>query len=273
MTSKITNKIGSKTYTEIYTNEYDRADRIVKTKHKYGNTEVVLLENSYDDLGRLVNSRRLQKDALKTQVGYTLHSSVNSLKTSSYFEEKLHFEDSSNGNTPLYSGSISGIEWMVKGGVQRGYNYAYDKNKRLTKADYYDFVGGEGRFSTSYGYDNMGNITSLKRSGNHNNGSYGVIDDLTYSYNGYQLVSVDDAATSPDINDSFDFKDGADASVEYLYDANGNMIQDKNKGIAEIQYNHLNMPTRITYENGNMIDYLYAERYGYNQLHRLLKRK
>ena len=38
---------------------------------------------------------------------------------------------------------------------------------------------------------------------------------------------------------SFDFKDGADADVEYFYDANGALVKDLNKGISNIEYDVL----------------------------------
>ena len=41
------------------------------------------------------------------------------------------------------------------------------------------------------------------------------------------------------------------------YDSNGNLIQDLNKKISEIQYNCLNLPSRIEFEDGGVISYLY----------------
>jgi RHS repeat-associated protein len=46
-------------------------------------------------------------------------------------------------------------------------------------------------------------------------------------------------------------------STDYTYDANGNMNQDKNKGISSIAYNYLNLPKLITFANGNTIEYIY----------------
>src|SRR5690606_5492430 len=37
----------------------------------------------------------------------------------------------------------------------------------------------------------------------------------------------------------------------------GNMTSDLNKDITEILYNHLNLPTQISFANGNSIEYLY----------------
>ena len=47
------------------------------------------------------------------------------------------------------------------------------------------------------------------------------------------------------------FKDGNNSGNDYVYDANGNMIEDKNKGIVNIEYNHLDLPKRIIFDEGN----------------------
>jgi len=60
-------------------------------------------------------------------------------------------------------------------------------------------------------------------------------------------------------NDTYGFVDGADSSNEYSYDANGNMTSDLNKGITDIEYNYLNLPTKVTVAGANSgtIDYVY----------------
>ena len=47
------------------------------------------------------------------------------------------------------------------------------------------------------------------------------------------------------------------ADTTLFYDANGNMISDKDRGIALIKYNHLNLPDTIQFLNGNQIVHLY----------------
>jgi RHS repeat-associated protein len=46
-------------------------------------------------------------------------------------------------------------------------------------------------------------------------------------------------------------------SIEYVYDYNGNMVSDLNKGITNITYNHLNLPVQISFGSTNKIVYLY----------------
>ena len=94
-------------------------------------------------------------------------------------------------------------------------------------------------------YDLNGNIQSLKRNG----GADLMIDDLTYAYNGNQLTKVDDAANAQGFTD-------VASSTDYMYDNNGNLISDVNKGITNITYNYLNLPETIIFTNGT-ITFLY----------------
>ena len=45
---------------------------------------------------------------------------------------------------------------------------------------------------------------------------------------------------------------------EYVYDANGNLTKDLNKGISDITYNVLNLPTGVTFASGGFIQYGYT---------------
>ena len=117
---------------------------------------------------------------------------------------------------------------------------------RLTAAGYLENGKLNNHFSTSYKYDLMGNILSLRREGLLDSGDYGTIDDLTYSYEGNQVVKIDDAADeSPNYSGAMHFRDAANEETEYTYDANGNMLTDSNKGITSIEYNVLDLPQCI----------------------------
>ena len=71
---------------------------------------------------------------------------------------------------------------------------SYDGMSRLTAAGYLENGKLNNHFSTSYKYDLMGNILTLRREGLLDSGDYGTIDDLTYSYEGNKVVKIDDAA-------------------------------------------------------------------------------
>lgn len=84
-------------------------------------------------------------------------------------------------------------------------------------------------------YDKNGNIKKLQRYGN------ALIDNLTYTYNGNQLTKVKDES-----DNAYGFTDGASAANEYTYDHNGNLTKDSNKGITNITYNSLSLPSKVT---------------------------
>ena len=118
----------------------------------------------------------------------------------------------------------------------------------------------------SYSYDLNSNITSLTRHGKSEQytslGSvfynYGLIDNLSITRNGNRLKKVTDQCDELTYAGAMDFKDGANEQIEYTYDANGNMTSDLNKGISEIKYNILNLPEKITHNNGHITYITYA---------------
>ena len=164
------------------------------------------------------------------------------------------------------NGNISGIRWRSGGnGEQRSYGYAYDRANRLLYADFNQLFGsswgksdplgtdaslnidysawlGNGRNYTT-AYDDNGNLLSMYQKGLAVNSSQ-VVDNLSYSYNtGNQLQTVQDSVSG---NDHLgDFHNGRVASTNYTYDANGNLLQDLNKGFTWITTNHLNLPFEV----------------------------
>ena len=77
----------------------------------------------------------------------------------------------------------------------------------------------------------------MKRNGLQDGGTYGLIDNLTYTYQGNQVVKIDDQVEDPTYKDAMHFVDGTDAEIEYEYDKNGCMTKDLNKKISKIEYN------------------------------------
>ena len=138
--------------------------------------------------------------------------------------------------------------------------YDYNAQNMLTDSGYHEGDrqnDGQGNYDESLSYDKMGNVQSLLRSGLLDDGSYGLIDNLSYNYHGNQLLKVDDAAVGPYYQGAFHFVDGADEAVEYEYDANGNLVRDLNKGIISISYDLNNQPRKIEYNDGRNVSYLY----------------
>ena len=147
------------------------------------------------------------------------------------------------------------------GNVLRGYDFAYDGLNRLEESTYSEGAGmsqNKNRYSENIlSYSPNGSIERLQRYGKKNNGTFGLIDDLMYSYNGNQIKAISDKAGSLLYDGSFDFKDGANADVEYFYDTNGALIKDLNKGISNIEYDVLGNLKCITFSNGFKTKYVY----------------
>ena len=241
---------GKLTAEESYGYTYDALDRPLQTRYSINNGQsVTLADNRYDKLGRLQSDRRNGSASLATEYSYNLHGMPTRISTPLY-TESLFYEQPHNGSTPQYGGNISAIDWSVADESdtygKRGYTFSYDGMSRLTAAGYLENGKLNNHFSTSYKYDIMGNILSLRREGLLDSGDYGTIDDLTYSYEGNQVVKIDDAADeSPNYSGAMHFRDAANEETEYTYDANGNMLTDSNKGITSIDYNVLDLPQCI----------------------------
>lgn len=242
--------------TETVTSTYDHAGRLLTKTHRLDNGSIVtLLANEYDELGRLAHSTRNGSTTLKTDYAYNVRSWTTSIE-SPLFKEYLYYNTSHNGSTAQYGGNISAMDWQT-GSLLRGYTFQYDSFSRLTQASYKEGGNASTKYGTAYSYDRMGNMLTMERSGRQDNGNYGLIDDVTLTYDGNQLVKADDDATDPTYAGAFNFVDGADEDTEYEYDENGNMTKDLNKNISSIQYNSLNLPTSITYSDGRSAAYIY----------------
>ncbi|CAM1344007.1 hypothetical protein TAMYLO_410001 [Tenacibaculum amylolyticum] len=175
------------------------------------------------------------------------------------FNFSLVYNDPSvEASKRLYNGNIAQTSWQTENvdKTKRSYIYDYDALNRLTAAI--------GTTTSNYNlksvaYDKNGNITNLWRKGQNGTAggvtpTFGDMDILYYYYNGNRLRKVLDNG-----KDTYGFKDGANATTEYIYDQNGNMISDANKQITSIQYNHFNLPTTISFASSSVkeINYVY----------------
>src|SRR5690606_16346880 len=104
------------------------------------------------------------------------------------------------------------------------------------------------------------------RQGKIEAGTYGLMDDLHYDYGnsgGNRLMFVSDAQATTAEEEGF--KEAVEGTTDYSYDKNGNLIKDENKGIGEdvdngfdgIEYNHLNLPWRVSKTSTEYLVYTY----------------
>ncbi|MEP0262320.1 RHS repeat-associated core domain-containing protein, partial [Dokdonia sp.] len=175
-------------------------------------------------------------------------------RTPALFNFHINYDNTVEGDAAapgqavsLYNGNISQTIWRSANAdsQKRTYGYKYDalnrintaysrKGTNLTDYDHFNVSGID--------YDKNGNIQSLTRQADYNGNALNM-DDLVYSYSGNQLLNVGDNGHVNLKNEGF--FDGNTTGDDYIYDVNGNMIIDRNKGITDITYNHLNLPTSV----------------------------
>ena len=164
-----------------------------------------------------------------------------------------------DGQGTAFNGNMASVEWSSLNDVTRRYSFRYDGLSRLSGAIYTEENNeNNDRYSTSYSYDKQGNIESLSRNGLHDDGTYGKVDDLFYEYDGNRLVKVSNAVDIPCYKGAMHFADGADEETEYLYDDDGNMVCDKNRGISDITYNIILKPEHIQFNTGRYMSFAYS---------------
>ena len=268
--------------TDVYQYSYDNMERLLTATVSHdGGAAVTLASNTYNNLGQL-SEQSLGSHAYGTvDYTYNVRGWTQGI-TNHHFSQTLHYEQPGTGVTPCYNGNVSAMDWTALDAMAADtptvhrYTFDYDGLNRLTAAHYgtngIQSVNGSIRFdgarnySTSYGYDLNGNVTSLTRKGVNSCitvgdtaiWSFGDIDNLSLTYNGNQLKKVTDQCADLTYAGAMDFKDGANKTVEYLWDANGNMTRDRNKKIESVEYNVLNLPEKIEYYDGHIVRYTYA---------------
>ena len=256
---------GQDIITEVRNYTYDLANRLLQTTYQFNDVApVILVDNVYDEIGRLKTEKRTGHSKLRTDYTYNLRSWTKGIN-GPLFHQTLNYQESIDGTTPCYNGNISSMTWKSGGSAatnEMGYRFTYDGLSRMKDAIYGEtntLSINQNRFSEQItGYDKMGNILSLLRYGQTSATGYGLVDNLSLVYNGNQLQSVDDHAPNSVYGNGMEFKDNANQPVEYGYDKNGNLTKDLNKNISNIRYNLINLPSQITFSDGNTIDYEYG---------------
>ena len=247
---------GKTTREEVYTYSYDYADRVSKVEHTLGGSG----KATYDNFGRLLTKQYHGTSINKLTYAYNLRSWLTGI-SGTCFTQNLYYN--TGVGTAKYNGNISSMTW--KSGNEstvRGYKFTYDGLDRVLNATYGETASistNANRFSENVtGYDKNGNIKSLQRYGQTGASAYGLIDNLTFTLNGNQLSRVDDAVSTAAYGTNTAFVNGASVAGEYAYDANGNLTKDLNKGITDIQYNVLNLPSTVSFSDGSTITYTYG---------------
>jgi RHS repeat-associated protein len=251
-------------------NDYDHANRPRDIYHEIvGKDPVHMAKMSYNELGQ-IKTKQLHETSngeYLQDIDYTYNirgwlTDINDPETTSddLFALSLQYNDTTGvrslGALPMYNGNISGMRWRQD--TVRGYGFQYDRLNRLTASVYGQGPGLDqlkGKYNESVeSYDLNGNILQLHRAGEENGTDYSNYDNLEYSYIGNMLMSVRDQGI-----DTIGFIDGYDSETipDYTYDSNGNLKKDLNKGITDIKYNYLNLPSEVIKDATHKVMYTY----------------
>lgn len=257
-------------------NEYDFNNRLTKsTRSHFAGSSVASLtiqtEYSYDHRGRLASTWKQVNQGVKTliaknkynEVGQLMVKSMHSVDNGGGFAQQINYDYNERGwllktSSPLftqklsynnklanaiaqYNGNISYQQWKRSTSPEQTYEYKYDKLNRLVSGN---IVGNKRRESLSY--DQVGNITTLSRSGNNAN----LVDSLKYNYSNGRLTQVNDRVTA-----DTDFYPAG--MTDYTYDANGNVKTRINtvnqaRNIISTSYNYFDLPQSIVTPSGTI---------------------
>jgi RHS repeat-associated protein len=149
------------------------------------------------------------------------------------------------------------------------YSYKYDQLNRIKRMDAYCGFNNPGSgwsnslmnnklndYRERISYDANGNILGYLRNGTTQGGKLAAMDSLNYKYypGTNRLRQVTDNVNASNYTEDIDNQ--SDAS-NYVYDAIGNLIQDKAEGINSIQWNVYGKINSIEKSNGTRIRYSY----------------
>lgn len=264
---------GIKKVTNTFT--YDHESRLLKTTFSAtGNAaldtgRVITLANyEYNELGQ-VRRQTLgdnpnapvgkQKFAQQFTYNYHIQGMVKE-QLGQQFTEKTFYERRKTDVAPAITGYFSGLVtesfWQSGGRPEQGQKFTYDMANRLTGTAGVNFPYSERGIT----YDNNGNILKLNRVWNN-----AVIDSLTYNYTTTTTASRINLSFITDVAPAATRPQGVKTrtnlpslTVEYEYDANGNLTKDGKRGITTaMTYNILDLVEQISV-NSKTVKYQYA---------------
>ena len=218
------------------------------------------VRRGYQSIARSFDTRGLLAEERET---FTSFSGVVLNRTTDYsydaagrtlgtYTDHLYYAEGSA--EPRYTGCPTARETTIGG----RYDYRYDAHDRLTAADYTpgtDAAADED-FSTVYTYDDAANPLSVRRYGvisTEADGTeeFGIVDDLTFAYEGNQVQSIANAPEGEDFYGRTGYG-AAGGESAYAWNDQGYMTADASRGITNIKYNHQGLPVQMRFSNGDM---------------------
>ncbi|PZU07873.1 MAG: hypothetical protein DI622_17290, partial [Chryseobacterium sp.] len=236
---------------------YDDQYRVKQHYHQVnGNTEELLAQYAYNELGQ-VSKKTVGNGIQDIDYTYNIKGIVTKVNDPSnlngkLFGYELKFTSTSDASVAPanYNGNITEMTWKsTSDNILKKYSYRYDQYNRLLAGVYQEpetTIPQNGFYNETMNYDANGNITSLQRNQKNTSGFATQIDNLTYAYAGNRLQSVTDSSQN--------YAGYPDVSGNTIgYDDNGNMKNQVDKGILQIDYNVLDLPKKIIFNESYLV--------------------
>ncbi|WP_221659855.1 DUF6443 domain-containing protein [Bacteroides salyersiae] len=248
--------------TERYSYTYDHGGRLRETTHSLnGGAARIIALNDYDELGRL-SKKTLPDNSDIITYGYNIRNWLNQIQ-STYYKQTNNYgywvrkpESYYNGNPSCISYSTTykdPVTQQLKQTDEVHMKCSYGQDC-LVSANSVEILGKNfsltGKMKESGGSDPNGMMT---RTYNKQEEDYLLLSSWNYGLDYIYEGGYNDVSSLP-IQFTTKYPD---TTPTFFYDANGNLYKDLNRNITNIDYNLLNLPNSITFENGSNICYRY----------------
>jgi RHS repeat-associated protein len=197
---------------------------------------------------------------------YRKDSKLNA-NTSNEYYIKPNFSLYNNSIVAATTGMASTAETasLIHNGKMTAHKYIYDATYQL-KADSFYYNNSsttvswakpvKNDYSSTFKYDDNGNLASLNRLGYSSSTINSSMDKLDYNYsassNKLDFI-VDNAGSTASYTTDLE----SQSTGNYDYDAAGNLTQDLQEGISNIEWNVQNKIETVNKTNGEKIEYAY----------------
>jgi len=264
---------------------YDGNNNLIKQTNPKGGSFTYTYDTTYKHrLTNAVSSTGVAYNFTYNSLGDATSAKITGTGTSDYIQSDVSYTANDKylatatdetGNTTTYNyNNITGTLGSITDANGKTTNYVYDNLDRVTEVN---STAGTSTYKNSYTYlndrlntiihnnttytfvyDNFGNQKQVKvgdqalitnnyeaNNGNLTNSAYGNGQQVSYTYDRFNRVTRTTKSTG---------------TVDYIYDARGNLYQTKDSGLNETTaatYDLIDRPTTVSNTNGLNIGYKY----------------
>ena len=234
-------------FDEQWTYNHNKSGKLTYVCFKAGNTEWVdIAKMVYDDYGRLTQQALTTNNLYTADYTYNIRGWLTSIQgVGTKYKENLYYNTPPEGATGVsarWGGDVcANAETRYHlGSPTQMYRrfFVYDGSTKWLTA----VTDDDGpRFNESFGYDCNGNVVSIERGSVSGTGGY---DILTLTYDGNRLQGISDDADFDDYLGEIPQSQIGEHLV--TLDDDGRIKSDESRGVTNVNYNPIGLPSSIT---------------------------